>query len=101
MERALSAPGKLFVSGEYAVLWGGVARVAAVAPRTAALVRRRADGRVHGCLGGGTQKGSATPKGVRWDGEIPGGFTFVARTLDEALRAHGRQSVGFELAVAP
>ncbi|MFP2913614.1 phosphomevalonate kinase, partial [Pyxidicoccus sp. 3LFB2] len=47
MERALSAPGKLFVSGEYAVLWGGVARVAAVAPRTAAYVRRRPDARVH------------------------------------------------------
>ncbi|WP_224365444.1 mevalonate kinase family protein [Hyalangium versicolor] len=101
MERALSAPGKLFVSGEYAVLWGGVARVAAVAPRTAALVRRRTDARVHVCLEEGTLKGSATPKGVRWDGEVPAGFAFVARTLDEALRAHGRQSVGFELAVAP
>ncbi|MFL5350329.1 MAG: mevalonate kinase [Hyalangium sp.] len=101
MERALSAPGKLFVSGEYAVLWGGVARVAAVAPRTAAFVRRRADARVHVCLEEGTLKGSATPKGVRWDGAVPAGFAFVARTLDEALRAHGRQSVGFELAVAP
>lgn len=101
MERALSAPGKLFVAGEYAVLWGGVARVAAVAPRTAALVRRRADARVHVCLEEGTLKGSATPKGVRWDGEVPAGFAFVARTLDEALRAHGRQGVGFELAVAP
>jgi phosphomevalonate kinase len=101
MERALSAPGKLFVSGEYAVLWGGVARVAAVAPRTAALVRRRTDARVHVCLEEGTMKGNSTPKGVRWDGEVPAGFAFVARTLDEALRAHGRQSVGFELAVAP
>jgi phosphomevalonate kinase len=101
MERALSAPGKLFVSGEYAVLWGGVARVAAVAPRTAALVRRRADARVHVCLEEGTLKGSTTPKGVRWEGEVPPGFAFVARTLDEALRAHGRQSVGFELALAP
>ncbi|HYH94796.1 phosphomevalonate kinase [Hyalangium sp.] len=101
MERALSAPGKLFVSGEYAVLWGGVARVAAVAPRTAALVRRRADARVHVCLEEGTLKGSTTPKGVRWEGAVPAGFMFVARTLDEALRAHGRQSVGFELAVAP
>jgi phosphomevalonate kinase len=101
MERGLSAPGKLFISGEYAVLWGGVARVAAVAPRTAAFVRRRADARVHVCLEEGTLKGSATPKGVRWEGEVPPGFAFVARTLDEALRAHGRQSVGFELAVAP
>lgn len=101
MERALSAPGKLFLSGEYAVLWGGVARVAAVAPRTAALVRRRADARVHVCLEEGTLAGTTTPKGVRWEREVPAGFAFVARTLDEALRAHGRQSVGFELAVAP
>ena len=49
MERALSAPGKLFLSGEYAVLWGGVRAVAAVGPRTAALVRRRADREVHVC----------------------------------------------------
>lgn len=101
MERALSAPGKLFVSGEYAVLWGGAARVAAVAPRTAAYVRRRADARVHVCLEEGTLAGSTTPKGVRWEREVPAGFAFVARTLDEALRAHGRASLGFDLAVAP
>jgi phosphomevalonate kinase len=101
MERALSAPGKLFISGEYAVLWGGVARVAAVGPRTGALVRRRADGRVHVCLEEGSLSGWTTPRGVRWEGEVPAGFSFVARTLDEALRLHGRESVGFDLAVAP
>ncbi|NOK02591.1 MULTISPECIES: mevalonate kinase [Myxococcus] len=101
MERALSAPGKLFLSGEYAVLWGGVARLAAVAPRTAAYVRRRADARVHVCLEEGTLAGSTTPLGVRWEREVPAGFAFVARALDEALRAHGRASQGFDLAVAP
>ncbi|AKQ64962.1 Phosphomevalonate kinase [Myxococcus hansupus] len=101
MERALSAPGKLFLSGEYAVLWGGVARLAAVAPRTAAYVRRRADARVHVCLEEGTLAGSTTPLGVRWEREVPAGFSFVARALDEALRAHGRASAGFDLAVAP
>ncbi|NOJ80894.1 mevalonate kinase family protein [Myxococcus xanthus] len=101
MERALSAPGKLFLSGEYAVLWGGVARLAAVAPRTAAYVRRRADARVHVCLEDGTLAGSTTPLGVRWEREVPAGFAFVARALDEALRAHGRASQGFDLAVAP
>jgi len=101
MERALSAPGKLFVSGEYAVLWGGVARVAAVAPRTAAYVRRREDARVHVCLEEGSLGGSMTPRGVRWEREVPAGFSFVARTLDEALRAHGRASQGFDFAVAP
>ncbi|MCP3100086.1 phosphomevalonate kinase [Myxococcus sp. K15C18031901] len=101
MERALSAPGKLFVSGEYAVLWGGVARVAAVAPRTGAYVRRRVDARVHVCLEEGTLAGSVTPRGVAWAREVPAGFSFVARTLDEALRAHGRASPGFDFAVAP
>lgn len=101
MERALSAPGKLFLSGEYAVLWGGVARLTAVAPRTVAYVRRRADTRVYVCLEEGTLAGSTTPLGVRWERDVPAGFSFVARTLDEALRAHGRASQGFDLAVAP
>ena len=43
MDRTLSAPGKLFLTGEYAVLWGGVARVLAVGPRVHALVRPRTD----------------------------------------------------------
>ncbi|RKG81415.1 phosphomevalonate kinase [Corallococcus exercitus] len=101
MDRALSAPGKLFISGEYAVLWGGVSRLAAVAPRTAAYVRRRQDSRVHICLEEGTLQGLTTPRGVKWDRDVPAGFSFVARTLDEALRAHGRASVGFDVAVAP
>lgn len=101
MERALSAPGKLFISGEYAVLWGGVSRVAAVGPRTAALVRRRADSRVNVCVEEGTLAGWTTPRGVRWEREVPPGFSFVARTLDEVLRLHGREGVGFDLAVAP
>ena len=101
MERALSAPGKLFVSGEYAVLWGGVSRVAAVGPRTAALVRRRSDSQVHVCVEEGTLSGRTTPRGVKWEREVPPGFSFVARTLDEALRLHGRESVGFDLAVSP
>ncbi|MFP2899399.1 mevalonate kinase [Corallococcus sp. 4LFB] len=101
MDRALSAPGKLFISGEYAVLWGGVSRLAAVAPRTAAYVRRRQDSRVHICLEEGTLQGLTTGPGVKWDRDVPAGFSFVARTLDEALRAHGRASVGFDVAVAP
>ncbi|RKH74268.1 mevalonate kinase family protein [Corallococcus aberystwythensis] len=101
MDRALSAPGKLFISGEYAVLWGGVSRLAAVAPRTAAYVRRRQDSRVHICLEEGTLQGLTTPRGVKWSRDVPAGFSFVARTLDEALRAHGRASVGFDVAVAP
>ena len=101
MERALSAPGKLFLSGEYAVLWGGAARVLAVGPRTAALVRRRQDTRVQVLLEEGRLEGRTTPFGVAWEGAVPAGFSFVARTLDEALRAHGREALGLQLAVAP
>lgn len=101
MERALSAPGKLFLSGEYAVLWGGVSRLLAVGPRTHALVRRRPDAEVRVVLEEGTLKGRATPQGVRWEREVPPGFSFVARALDEALRVHGRQGLGLELALTP
>ncbi len=101
VQRALSAPGKLFLSGEYAVLWGGTARIAAVGPRTQAFVRRRADREVHVVLDEGRLVGHATHIGVGWGGEVPEGFRFVARTLDEALRAHGREVLGLELALAP
>jgi phosphomevalonate kinase len=39
--------------------------------------------------------------GVRWDREIPEGFRFVARAVDEVVRAHGRTTLGFTLAMAP
>ncbi|MGA9524378.1 MAG: phosphomevalonate kinase [Myxococcaceae bacterium] len=101
MQRALSAPGKLFLSGEYAVLWGGTARIAAVGPRTHAFVRRREDREVHILLDLGRLVGHATHLGVNWRGEVPEGFHFVARTLDEAFRVHGREALGFDLALAP
>ena len=56
---------------------------------------------MHICLEEGTLQGLTTPRGVKWDRDVPAGFSFVARTLDEALRAHGRASVGFDVAVAP
>lgn len=101
MERALSAPGKLFLSGEYAVLWGGTARIAAVEPRCQALVRRRADRQVHLLLESGRLAGQATPLGVNWKGEVPADFHFVARAVDLAFRAHGAESLGFTLALSP
>lgn len=101
MERALSAAGKLFLSGEYAVLWGGVARVAAVGPRTHAHVRRRGDGGVHLVLEEGLLRGRTTPKGVHWERPVPPGYAFAARALDEVLRVHGRECLGFELAISP
>jgi phosphomevalonate kinase len=101
MQRALSAPGKLFVSGEYAVLWGGTARVAAVGPRVASYVRRREDGEVHLVLEEGRLVGHVTPLGVRWKSEVGPGFRFAARALSAALAAHGKEALGFELALQP
>src|SRR5688572_5715504 len=101
MERFLSAPGKLFLSGEYTVLWGGVARVAAVGPRLSAFVRRREDRRVRVALHQGLIEGTATRWGVSWDRPPPEEFIVAARSLDVALSVHGKDPLGFELAVAP
>lgn len=99
--RSLSAPGKLFVSGEYAVLWGGTARVAAVGPRAQALMRRREDREVHLVTGAGRRVGDLTPLGVHWR-EAPGpDFHFAARAIDDVVRLHGREGLGFSIALAP
>jgi phosphomevalonate kinase len=101
MERTLSAPGKLFLSGEYAVLWGGVARIAAVGPRTAAFARGRVDREVALALEDGKLDGQTTPLGVRWAEEVPERFHFAARAVDLVLRAVGRQLPGFGIALEP
>jgi len=102
MQRSLSAPGKLFVSGEYAVLWGGTARVVAVGPRIRSLIRQRDDREVHLLLEEGRWKGSATPAGVHWGNDkVPDPFRFVATTVDLALRTFTRETMGFELGVMP
>ena len=99
MDRTLSAPGKLFISGEYAVLWGGLARVAAVAPRITAMVKRRSDRQVEILLEGTKLIGAATPLGVQWDGPVQPEFRFVAHTLDWVLRAVGKEVPGFSFAI--
>lgn len=101
MDRTLSAPGKLFFSGEYSVLWGGVARVLAVGPRVRAFVRRRTDRKVHLLLDAGGLSGDATPLGVRWETQVPEAFRFVARTVDLALRAIAQDASGFVIAFEP
>lgn len=101
MERTLSAPGKLFLSGEYAVLWGGVARVVAVGPRGQCLVRAREDRTVELLTADGRLSGVSTPLGVRWDQEVSAPFRFAARALDVVYRAHGRDALGLSLALAP
>jgi phosphomevalonate kinase len=102
MEVALSAPGKLFLSGEYAILWGGTARLAGVGPRTWAFARSRDDRQVHLVLAEGRLQGTLTPLGVRWQAEPPPApFAFAARALDVVVAAHGRESLGFSLALSP
>jgi phosphomevalonate kinase len=101
MERTISAPGKLFLTGEYAVLWGGTARVLAVGPRVRALVRSRVDRRVEVVLEDSRLSGTATPAGVKWDGEVPADFRFVATTLDHGYRSAGLEGPGLELAIEP
>jgi phosphomevalonate kinase len=101
VDRTLSAPGKLFVAGEYAVLWGGIARVLAVGPRVRAFLRPRSDRRVDVLLSEGRLSGDATPAGVRWESTPSPAFHFVARTLDLALRAVGQDGPGFSVAFEP
>ena len=101
MEICLSAPGKLFLSGEYAVLWGGSARLAGVGPRAWALARTREDREVHLVLAEGRLVGTVTPLGVRWASEPAASFAFAARALDVVVRARARESLGLELALSP
>jgi phosphomevalonate kinase len=101
MDRTLSAPGKLFLSGEYAVLWGGTARILAVGPRVHAFVRPRPDRQVDIVLADGRLSGTATPAGVKWERPPTDAFHFVARTLDLALRLVGTEGPGFSVAFEP
>jgi phosphomevalonate kinase len=101
VERALSAPSKLFLCGEYAVLWGGAARVLSVGPRGSALVRARDDRTVELVTASGRLVGVSTPLGVRWDAAVTEGFHFAARALDVVYRAQGRESLGLSLALSP
>jgi phosphomevalonate kinase len=100
MEVALSAPGKLFLSGEYAVLWGGTARLAGVGLRGQALARTREDRQVHLVLSEGRLAGTLTPFGVRWSNAPSEPFAFAGRALDVVVRAHGRESLGLSVALS-
>src|SRR5215467_5833788 len=101
MDRCVSAPGKLFLSGEYAVLWGGTALIAAVGPRLAGWVRARDDSRIHLISATGRLNGQASPLGGHWTEPVPAGLLFAACGIDEALRAQGTPAVGFDLVMAP
>lgn len=98
VERTLSAPGKLFLSGEYAVLWGGTSRLIGVGPRAHAFVRTRDDRQIDVVLEHGRLTGLSTPAGVRWSSPPAPDFHFVARTIDLALRTATVDPPGFEVA---
>lgn len=99
MTRALSAGGKVFLSGEYAVLWGGTARIAAVEPRTQAMVCSREDRRVDLLLPDRRFSGASTTLGVHWEADVPAECLFAARAVDLALRVVGRDGPGLALAL--
>lgn len=101
MDRTLTAPGKLFLAGEYSVLWGGVARVLAAGPRTSAVVRRNSNRQVHVCLEDGRLSGLSTPAGVKWAGAVDARFHFVACTLNLAFRAIALEGPGLSVAFEP
>lgn len=101
MERTLSAGGKVFLAGEYAVLWGGTARVASVGPKVLAQVRTRLDRRVDLLLPERRLSGDSTVSGVAWHGEVGADTLFAARTLDLVFRAFGKDGPGLSLALAP
>jgi phosphomevalonate kinase len=98
---AFSAPGKLFLAGEYSVLWGGVALVAAVGPRTSCLARPRDDRTVEILLESSRLRGTATPAGVRWDEEPSREFLFTSRAIDLVYRLSGREGPGLSAAFEP
>jgi phosphomevalonate kinase len=101
MDRALSAPGKLFLAGEYAVLWGGVARIVAVGPRNTAHLKSRADRTVEVLLASGKLSGQTTPVGGRWKDKVSAEFRFAATAIDIVLRAEWREATGFSVALSP
>ena len=102
MDRCVSTPGKLFLCGEYAVLWGGSALIAAVGPRLAGAMRLRSNSEVHIVSPSGRLRGLLTPIGVTWDQAISAPFLFAARGVEEAVRAAGaKTSAGFELFLGP
>jgi phosphomevalonate kinase len=101
MQRSLSAAGKLFLSGEYAVLWGGQARVVCVGPRSHALIRRNPDPEVHLLLEEGRCTGRVTPAGIGGlPRPLPEPFRVIAFTLDLSLRTPARENIGFSFAVS-
>lgn len=93
----IGAPGKLFLTGEYAVLWGAPAIVAAVAPRLSATLDLRPGEEMLLRVPGSTLRGRREGGVIHWSGP-PAPARFAARALELALQ--GRTTPSFALQFA-
>lgn len=93
----LSAPGKVFLTGEYAVLWGAPAIVAGVAPRIEARLEKLEAPRIELSVPGAALVGELDG-GVRWSKPAQPA-RFVQRALELGLQ--GRAPHGFSLRFRP
>ncbi|MBS2027801.1 MAG: hypothetical protein JST54_07870 [Deltaproteobacteria bacterium] len=84
----LSAPGKLFLTGEYAVLWGAPATLAAVEPRLHATLTPRDDEAFELRVPGGTSRGVQSKSGIDWTGPVEPS-KFVRRAVELARPERG------------
>ncbi len=101
VERIFSSPGKLFLAGEYAVLWGGRAHLLASGPRGFAQVKSRDDRQVNLLTVAGRLTGTLTPLGVSWREPVTEPFRFVAHAVDLAARVARAEGPGFSIAFSP
>jgi phosphomevalonate kinase len=96
----LSAPGKLFLTGEYAVLWGAPAALAAVAPRIlASLKALPGTGLLLRVPGGSVAGRLTTPGEVAWNVDFAPA-RFASRAIALGL-AHRKAAQGVSVRFQP
>jgi len=94
----LSAPGKLFLTGEYAVLWGAPAALAAVRPRLSAVVEPREQG-IALRVPGASVRAERTDGALHWTG-TPAAAKFAMAALELALASRA-DAPNFAVRFAP
>jgi phosphomevalonate kinase len=97
----LSAPGKLFLTGEYAVLWGAPATIAAVTPRLGATLQfesnSAADELVRLDVPGAQLVGRWSGEHLAWNEAPPAAARFAASALTLALERNRKRARGMSL----
>jgi phosphomevalonate kinase len=96
----ITAPGKLFLTGEYAVLWGAPAILAAVAPRLSATLDVRPGEEILLRVPGSTLRGHREGQTLSWSGP-PAPARFAARALELALEGHATPAFALQFARSP